>query len=366
MTDADRVVARTTRTDGETRSRWLPLPTCRHRRSSIFDPAYNVVANSDAVVLAPPPVRRAASPGARPDVSRRMAGVPRRERGAWPTPPRPRAAPDATVLVHDYHLALAPAMLRASRPDLRISHFTHTPFVRPGVPVDPARRHRRGTAAGHGRRRRRRVPRAPLGRSVRGCWRARRGTRHLPDPAHLRRPRRGRPRRGRRGQRKRRVRGASWPSSTREIGGCLNASCASTASSRRRTCCAASGRTGRCSRNTRSGAKRSASSRSVIRAASRSRSTSNLHARSRAARPRINERFATRRLDARHSRHQRRLSALGRRAAQRRCVAGESDSRRAQPRRVRGRRRSTNATPRSCCRAKPARGTNSARRARSS
>lgn len=41
------------------------------------------------------------------------------------------AAPDATVLVHDYHLALAPALLRAARPDLRISHFTHTPFVNP-------------------------------------------------------------------------------------------------------------------------------------------------------------------------------------------------------------------------------------------
>lgn len=41
------------------------------------------------------------------------------------------AAPDATVLIHDYHLALAPAMLRAARPDLRISHFTHTPFVHP-------------------------------------------------------------------------------------------------------------------------------------------------------------------------------------------------------------------------------------------
>ncbi|MEY2469336.1 MAG: trehalose 6-phosphate synthase, partial [Actinomycetota bacterium] len=41
------------------------------------------------------------------------------------------AAPDATVLVHDYHLALVPAMLRAERSDLRISHFSHTPFVHP-------------------------------------------------------------------------------------------------------------------------------------------------------------------------------------------------------------------------------------------
>jgi trehalose 6-phosphate synthase len=35
------------------------------------------------------------------------------------------------VLLHDYHLALVPAMLRARRPDLRILHFTHTPFCGP-------------------------------------------------------------------------------------------------------------------------------------------------------------------------------------------------------------------------------------------
>lgn len=35
------------------------------------------------------------------------------------------------VLVHDYHLALVPAMVRARRPDLRILHFTHTPFCGP-------------------------------------------------------------------------------------------------------------------------------------------------------------------------------------------------------------------------------------------
>jgi trehalose 6-phosphate synthase len=39
------------------------------------------------------------------------------------------AAPEAEiVLVQDYQLALVPAQLRARRPDLRIVHFTHTPF----------------------------------------------------------------------------------------------------------------------------------------------------------------------------------------------------------------------------------------------
>ncbi|MFE1550357.1 trehalose-6-phosphate synthase [Streptomyces sp. NPDC058718] len=35
----------------------------------------------------------------------------------------------AAVLVQDYHLALVPWMLRELRPDLRIGHFTHTPWV---------------------------------------------------------------------------------------------------------------------------------------------------------------------------------------------------------------------------------------------
>ncbi|MEV6331580.1 trehalose-6-phosphate synthase [Streptomyces sp. NPDC051909] len=38
----------------------------------------------------------------------------------------------AAVLVQDYHLALVPGMLRELRPDLRIGHFTHTPWAEPG------------------------------------------------------------------------------------------------------------------------------------------------------------------------------------------------------------------------------------------
>ncbi|MFE7130332.1 trehalose-6-phosphate synthase [Streptomyces sp. NPDC057638] len=43
-----------------------------------------------------------------------------------------RAAEGAAVLVQDYHLALVPGMLRELRPDLRIGHFSHTPWA----PVD--------------------------------------------------------------------------------------------------------------------------------------------------------------------------------------------------------------------------------------
>jgi trehalose 6-phosphate synthase len=42
------------------------------------------------------------------------------------------AADGASVLVQDYHLTLVPRMLRELRPDLRIGHFSHTPWA----PVD--------------------------------------------------------------------------------------------------------------------------------------------------------------------------------------------------------------------------------------
>ncbi|WP_238430218.1 alpha,alpha-trehalose-phosphate synthase (UDP-forming) [Frankia nepalensis] len=41
------------------------------------------------------------------------------------------AATGAAVLIQDYHLTLVPGLLRKQRPDLRISHFTHTPWAPP-------------------------------------------------------------------------------------------------------------------------------------------------------------------------------------------------------------------------------------------
>ncbi|HET7902174.1 MAG TPA: trehalose-6-phosphate synthase [Candidatus Nanopelagicales bacterium] len=40
-----------------------------------------------------------------------------------------QAAPNAAVMVQDYHLFLVPKLLRDLRPDLRIGHFTHTPWI---------------------------------------------------------------------------------------------------------------------------------------------------------------------------------------------------------------------------------------------
>jgi trehalose 6-phosphate synthase len=41
------------------------------------------------------------------------------------------AAPGATVLIHDFHLALVPAILASRRPDLKTSTFLHTPWCSP-------------------------------------------------------------------------------------------------------------------------------------------------------------------------------------------------------------------------------------------
>ncbi|MFC4536814.1 alpha,alpha-trehalose-phosphate synthase (UDP-forming) [Sphaerisporangium dianthi] len=41
------------------------------------------------------------------------------------------AAHGARAMIQDYHLTLAPAMLRVERPDLRIAHFSHTPWAPP-------------------------------------------------------------------------------------------------------------------------------------------------------------------------------------------------------------------------------------------
>ncbi|GAB3670235.1 trehalose-6-phosphate synthase [Actinocorallia lasiicapitis] len=41
------------------------------------------------------------------------------------------AEPGAKVVVQDYHLTLVPGMLRERRPDLKIAHFSHTPWAPP-------------------------------------------------------------------------------------------------------------------------------------------------------------------------------------------------------------------------------------------
>ena len=89
------------------------------------------------------------------------------------------AAEGAKVLVQDYHLTLLPRLLRDLRPDLRIAHFSHTPWA----PADYFRllpdRRRPRDAARHARRRPRRAStrRAGRGPSPRAASSARRGGR---------------------------------------------------------------------------------------------------------------------------------------------------------------------------------------------
>ncbi|MFI9028725.1 trehalose-6-phosphate synthase [Streptomyces sp. NPDC053560] len=62
------------------------------------------------------------------------------------------AAPGAAVLVQDYHLTLVPGLLRERRPDLRIGHFSHTPWAPPDyfrlLPDDVAAQVLRGVLGG--------------------------------------------------------------------------------------------------------------------------------------------------------------------------------------------------------------------------
>ncbi len=62
------------------------------------------------------------------------------------------AAEGASVLVQDYHLTLVPGLLRARRPDLRIGHFSHTPWAPPDyyrlLPDDIAEQVLRGMLGG--------------------------------------------------------------------------------------------------------------------------------------------------------------------------------------------------------------------------
>ena len=96
----------------------------------VFDRAYNDVANSTLwfvshLLYATPsePVFDA--------LSRRAWEDYRSYDAAFADALAEEAAPGATVLVQDYHLSLTPRQLRARRDDVRIGHFTHTPWAPP-------------------------------------------------------------------------------------------------------------------------------------------------------------------------------------------------------------------------------------------
>lgn len=104
--------------------RMLPIDATTYRR------AYNGVANATLWfvlhMLYEPPTR----PVFDREWRRQWQGYQRFNR-AFAEALAEEAAEGATVMVQDYHLFLVPAMLRQLRPDLRISHFTHTSWVSP-------------------------------------------------------------------------------------------------------------------------------------------------------------------------------------------------------------------------------------------
>jgi trehalose 6-phosphate synthase len=131
MSDADRAAAKNAGPSGELSHHGYRLRLV-NIEAETFAGAYNVVANETLWFWH----HHMFDPTQRPrlDAAFRAAWESFRDvNAALANEAAQAAAPGATVLVHDYHLALAPAMLRALRPDVRISHFTHTPWVDPSL-----------------------------------------------------------------------------------------------------------------------------------------------------------------------------------------------------------------------------------------
>ena len=200
-------------------------------------------------------------------------------------------------------------MVRAARPDLRVAHFTHTPFCGPNsirvLPTDIAEALCSSMAAVPSGFHTERWARGVRGVGPRGP-RARPGRRPYatplgPDPDALADVGRLARHRGRR-----------QPSST-SSSATGSSCCAATGSTRRRTSCAASTRTTGCSRPIRSGAGGWCSSRCSTGHARASPSTSRTSRRSTRSPQRVNERWATDGLAAGGRRHPRRLRADHRR-----------------------------------------------------
>ncbi|MFJ7270726.1 trehalose-6-phosphate synthase [Streptomyces sp. NPDC099050] len=122
LSDADREAVR--RGVSEPGVRMLPVDP------AVYDGAYNGIANSVLWFLHHHLYEIPREPVFDAEFRRRWASYVTYNE-AFAAALAEEAAEGATVLIQDYHLALAPGMLRELRPDLRIGHFTHTPWASP-------------------------------------------------------------------------------------------------------------------------------------------------------------------------------------------------------------------------------------------
>jgi trehalose 6-phosphate synthase len=95
-----------------------------------FNRAYNVVANSTLWFVHHLLFATPTAPAFDASFRRAWAAY-RSYNSAFAEALAEDAAPGARVLIQDYHLTLAARLLRELRPDLRIAHFTHTPWAPP-------------------------------------------------------------------------------------------------------------------------------------------------------------------------------------------------------------------------------------------
>ena len=96
-----------------------------------FHRAYNAIANSTLWFVHHLLYAMATAPSFDATFRREWASY-EAYNGAFADALAAEAAEGAKVLVQDYHLTLLPRLLRDRRPDLRIAHFSHTPWA----PVD--------------------------------------------------------------------------------------------------------------------------------------------------------------------------------------------------------------------------------------
>ncbi|WP_079024924.1 alpha,alpha-trehalose-phosphate synthase (UDP-forming) [Streptomyces leeuwenhoekii] len=122
LSDGDREAVR--RGVGEDGVRMLDVP------ADVHADAYNGIANSVLWFVHHMLYQTPLEPVFDAEFRRQWASYERFNR-AFAEALAEEAAEGAVAIVQDYHLTLVPGMLRELRPDLRIGHFSHTPWAPP-------------------------------------------------------------------------------------------------------------------------------------------------------------------------------------------------------------------------------------------